>query len=118
MRRRTLPILLIVVVAILSLGEAYHFHPEGGARWHVAFPFATPSPTTDTHGSDRNTPATGPTACPLHFWASVLSTVALLLVLLLLPPTSATTLHQAASSRAPSWSGLALSIRGPPTILS
>ena len=117
MRRRILHIILIAVVAFLSVGEAYHFHPDGGSRWHfAAFPFAPSS--TDASGSDGNTPIGSPNACPLHFWASVFSTLTILLALLLLPPAPAIRLHRSTPLSPPSWSGFALAIRGPPFILA
>ncbi|MCI0410827.1 MAG: hypothetical protein L0191_20075 [Acidobacteria bacterium] len=115
--RRILHIFVVTVVALLSVGEAYHYHPEGGARWHfAAVPFA-PSPT-DASGADGNTPIGSPTACPLHFWASVFSTLAILLALLLLPPAPATRLHRSTLLSPPSRSWLAPVIRGPPLVLA
>jgi hypothetical protein len=113
MKRRILHIILIAVVALLSIGEAYHYHPDGGSRWHVAaFPSAPVSPATDGGTADGS-----PTVCPLHFWASVFSTVSLLIALLLLPPDPAIRLHQSTPLSPPSWRWLALVIRGPPFIL-
>jgi len=116
--RRFLHIFVVAVVALLSIGEAYHYHPEGGARWHfAAFPVG-PSPEAPD-GSDRKgeTPSNGPTVCPLHFWASVFSTVTILLALLLVPPAPAIRLHQSTPLSPPSWRWLAPAIRGPPFIL-
>ena len=114
MRRRILHIILIAVVAFLSVGEAYHFHPDGGSRWHfAAFPFAPVSPATDGGTTDGS-----PTVCPLHFWASVFSTLTILLALLLLPPAPAIRLHRSTPLSPLSWSGFALAIRGPPLILA
>lgn len=113
MKRRILHIILIAVVALLSIGEAYHYHPDGGSRWHVAsFPSAPVSPATDGGTADS-----GPTVCPLHFWASVFSTVTILLALLLLPPAPAIRLRRSTPLSPPSWSGFALAIRGPPLVL-
>jgi len=117
MRRRILHIILIAVVAFLSVGEAYHFHPDGGSRWHFAAVPFTPS-STDASGSDGNSPIGSPNACPLHFWASVFSTLTILLALLLLPPAPAIRLHRSTPLSPLSWSGFALAIRGPPLILA
>jgi hypothetical protein len=119
MKRRALHISLIAALALLSVAEAYHVHPDGGARWHfVAVPLTPSSSIPDAPDSDGQHPANDRTACPLHLWASLFSTVSLLFAVLLLPPTAATALHQAASSHSPSWSRLALSIRAPPLVLA
>jgi hypothetical protein len=111
---RTLHILVVTLVAVLSVGEAYHFHPEGGARWHfAAVTFVPASPATDGGSTDGN-----PNACPLHFWASVFSTVTILLALLLIPPAPAIRLHQSTPLSPPSWRWLAPAVRGPPLIFA
>jgi hypothetical protein len=117
--RRIPHIFVITVVAVLSVGEAYHFHPDGGAHWHfVAFPVG-PSPVApDGSHREGETPSNGPTVCPLHFWASVFSTLTILLALLLLAPNPAVRLHQFIPLNPPSWSGFALAIRGPPLVLA
>lgn len=117
MRRRTLPIVLIVVVALLSIGQAYHYHPNGDNRWQVvALPFA-PS-TTDASDSDSRTTSNGLDTCLLHFWSSLFSTISILLLSLLLPPVRKTYRYHWAPQTLSAWTGFPLSIRGPPPILS
>ncbi|MFQ5658136.1 MAG: hypothetical protein ACE5G5_11385 [Candidatus Methylomirabilales bacterium] len=119
MTRRTLSTLLIGVVMLLSLGEAYHYHPDEGERWQlVAFPFAPSSSATDTSDSDSKTTSNTPTTCLLHFWSSLLSATSFIFPFALVPPASQTNLCQRTPHSTPSWTGLLLSIRGPPSILS
>jgi hypothetical protein len=116
-RRRSLHIVLIAVVALLSIGHAYHYHPDGGNRWTVvAFPF-TPS-TADGADSDDHTTSNSLHTCLLHFWSSLFSTISILLLSLLLPPVRKTNLSDWAPQTLSAWTGFALSIRGPPPILS
>lgn len=117
MRRRSLHIILIAVVVLLSIGQAYHYHPDGGERWHlVAFPFAPSS--TDVPDSDSPTPSNSRDTCLLHFWSSLVSTISILLLSLLLPPARQTNLYERTPDSIPSWTGFPLSIRGPPPIHS
>jgi hypothetical protein len=117
MRRRSLHIILIAVVVLLSIGQAYHYHPDGGERWHlVAFPFAPSS--TDVPDSDSPTPSNSRDTCLLHFWSSLFSTISILLLSLLLPPVRKTNLYDWAPQTISAWTGFSLSIRGPPPILS
>ncbi|MFQ5881759.1 MAG: hypothetical protein ACE5I9_04720 [Candidatus Methylomirabilales bacterium] len=119
MIRRSLYIILIAVVVLLSIGEAYHYHPDGGERWHFAsFPFASRSSVPDSSTSDGKATANSPTACPLHFWSSLLSTISILLPSLLLPPAIETNLYERTPHSIPSWTEISLPIRAPPTILS
>jgi hypothetical protein len=119
MRRRSLHIALIVAIALLSIGEAYHYHPDGGAWWQfVGSPFAASSSTdaTDAHShATQNNPAH---TCLLHFWSSLLSGTSISLPVVLAPPVRATRLPQRTVDHAAFWTTLSLSIRGPPAILS
>jgi hypothetical protein len=112
MRRRTLHILLSVV-------EAYHYHPDGGAWWQfVGSPFAASSSTdaTDSHShATQNNPAH---TCLLHFWSSLLSASSISLPVVLAPPARATRLFGRTPIVTASGTTLFLSIRGPPAILS
>lgn len=119
MRRRTLHIPLIVAIALLSVGEAYHYHPDGGAWWQfVGSPFAASSSTgatdADTHATQNNPAHT----CLLHFWSSLLSTTSISLPVVLAPPARANRLSDHTSHATASGTTLPLSIRGPPAILS
>ena len=115
-RRRSLHIVLIAVVALLSIGQAYHYHPDGGNRWTVvAFPF-TPS-TADGADSDSRTTSNGLDTCLLHFWSSLFSTISIMLLSLLLPPVRKTYRYDWAPQTRSAWTGFPLSIRGPPPIL-
>ncbi|MFQ5839368.1 MAG: hypothetical protein ACE5HK_01440 [Candidatus Methylomirabilales bacterium] len=119
MTRRGLNILLIALVGLLSIGEAYHSHPDGGEGWYlVAFPSAPSSSTTDSSDSDGQTSAKPPTTCPLHFWSSLLAATSLLPSFLLLPPATGTNPYERTPHSNLSWTGPPLSIRAPPTTLS
>lgn len=116
-RRRSLCIVLIVVVALLSIGQAYHYHPHGGNGWTVvAFPF-TPS-TADASDSDGHTTSSSLHTCLLHFWSFLFSTMSILLFSLLLPPVRKTNLSDWAPQILSAWTRFPFSIRGPPPILS
>lgn len=116
--QRILHIFVITVVALLSVGEAYHYHPEGGAHWHfAAFPVGPSAEAPDGSDTEGETPRNDPTVCPPHFWASVFSTLTILLALLLLPPSPTTRHHRSTPLSPPSRNGFALAIRGPPFIL-
>jgi hypothetical protein len=118
MRRRSLHIVLIFAMALLSIGEAYHYHPDGGAWWQfVGSPFAASSPTDAADSGDHGTAHSSRT-CLLHFWSSLLSGTSISLPVVLAPPASATRLPQSTVDHAAFWTTLPLSIRGPPSILS
>lgn len=118
MRRRSLHIALIVAIALLSIGEAYHYHPDGGAWWQfVGSPFAASSSTDATDSGDHGT-ARDSRTCLLHFWSSLLSTSSISLPVVLAPPARATRLSDHTSHVTASGTTLSLSIRGPPAILS
>jgi hypothetical protein len=116
MRRRSLHIVLIAAIGLLSIGQAYHYHPDGGKHWHlVAFPF-DPS-TADVPQPDSSAPSHSRDTCLLHFWSSLFSTVSFLLLSRLLPPERRTTLSDWAPQTISAWTGFPLSIRGPPPVL-
>lgn len=117
--RRTLHIILIGVVTLLSIGEAYHYHPDGGKSWNlVALPFTPSSSTTDSSDSNGNTPAKSPHDCLLHFWSSLLSASSIVVTFILAPPVRATALFEHTSYSLSSHKGFRLSARAPPTIFS
>ena len=117
MKRRSVPIVLTAAIALLSIGQAYHYHPDGGKHWYlVALPSAPASADTPDRGAP--TPAHGSETCLLHFWSFLFSTISILLLALLLPPARKTILSEPALYSHPAWTGLSLSIRGPPAILA
>lgn len=119
MARRTLAIFLSSVVVALSLAEAYHYHPHGGARWDlVPFPSVPSIPDTDAPPAEGQGRPERQTPCPLHFWSSHLSTVSILLPFVLLPPAVETALGQQIPQGLSSRTGFSRSIRDPPIILS
>ncbi len=119
MRRRGFHIILIAVLALLSIGEAYHYHPDGGKRWQfVAFPFTASLPTTNTSDPNGHSASSSLDTCLLHFWSSLLSTISILLLSLLLPPVRKSSRYERTPNSIPAWIGLSVSTRGPPPILS
>lgn len=120
MRRRSLHIILVGALVLLSIGEAYHYHPGGGQDWRfVAVPIAASSSTTDAPDADNHAAGSHSShSCLLHFWSSLLSTTSISLSFVLVPPTTETTLREGTLRAAGSWTELPPSIRGPPTILS
>ncbi len=118
MRRRSLHVVLIAAILLLSIGEAYHYHPDGGEGWRfVASPFRNPSSTDATDAGDHGTAHSSRT-CLLHFWSSLLSTSSITLPVVLVPPARATRLFGRTPVATASGTTLPLSIRGPPAILS
>lgn len=115
MTRRGLHLLLSLLVGLLTIGEAYHYHPDGGERWQfVAIP-PIPSPSAEeASGTNGNDPPAGGAACPLDLWASLLSTTIILLALLLLPPARGTRVADRAGARIASRTALLVSTRAPP----
>lgn len=117
MRRRTVPIVLTAAIVLLSIGQAYHYHPDGGKHWYlVALPSAPAS--ADTPDRDAPTPAHGSETCLLHFWSFLFSTMSFLLPVLFLPAARKTILTEPTLDGHQAWTGFYRSIRGPPAILT
>jgi len=115
MRRRSVPIVLTAAIVLLSIGQAFHYHPDGGKQWHLAaFPFSPAS--TDVPDGGTPTPGPGPDTCLLHFWSFLFSTMSILLLALLLPPARKTILIEPTLSSRSAWTELSVSIRAPPAL--
>ena len=118
MTRRSFHVILIGVVMLLSIGEAYHYHPDGGKSWSfVALPFTSSSSTTDSSDSEGQAASSGSHDCVLHFWSSLLSTSSIVVAFVLAPPVRVTALYEHTSICIPSREQLTFSARAPPTIL-
>lgn len=115
MSRRILHILLVLLLGWLTIGEAYHYHPDGGERWQfVSIPPVSSPSAAETHEAEGNDSPGGRSPCPLDFWASLLSTTILLVALLLLSPAPGATFTDRPTERRVSRTPLLLSARAPP----